>query len=187
MKLYLDGSRGQYLPRDFARDTKRSVISGVDAAVLDYLARGPGGCLDEELPLTADETVRGEFYWDIWQTVLDDAVLTDPKDGARYTLYQNDDLWLVPEGWERDDSSESFRPPESDTLRRFTLPAPWASYLINGDASGLEDGEETQIKDFLTKEGLTDWSCANCQPAGFSWNPDAGMAGSCEEFTFIKF
>ena len=36
----------------------------------------------------------------------------------------------------------------------YTLPAYWASYLINGDASGLEPGEQEQIDAWLAKEGL---------------------------------
>ena len=38
----------------------------------------------------------------------------------------------------------------------YTLPAFWASYLINGDSSGLEDKEAAQIDAFLTGEGLRD-------------------------------
>jgi hypothetical protein len=34
----------------------------------------------------------------------------------------------------------------------YTLPAYWASYLINGDASGLEDGEKEGIDAFLDTE-----------------------------------
>ena len=35
----------------------------------------------------------------------------------------------------------------------YTLPIYWASYLINGDASGLEDGEQAEIDAFLESEG----------------------------------
>ena len=34
----------------------------------------------------------------------------------------------------------------------YTLPAYWASYLINGDASGLKDGEQAAIDAFISKE-----------------------------------
>ena len=37
----------------------------------------------------------------------------------------------------------------------YRLPAPWASYLINGDASGLETGEQERIDTFLKSEGLS--------------------------------
>jgi hypothetical protein len=35
----------------------------------------------------------------------------------------------------------------------YTLPVYWASYLINGDASGLENGEQKQIDEWLEREG----------------------------------
>lgn len=38
----------------------------------------------------------------------------------------------------------------------YRLPAPWASYLMNGDASGLETGERERIDAFLKSEGLSD-------------------------------
>ena len=36
----------------------------------------------------------------------------------------------------------------------YRLPAPWASYLMNGDASGLETGEQERIDAFLASENL---------------------------------
>ena len=35
----------------------------------------------------------------------------------------------------------------------YTLPIYWASYLINGDASGLEDDEQAEIDAWLESEG----------------------------------
>jgi hypothetical protein len=35
----------------------------------------------------------------------------------------------------------------------FKLPAYWASYLINGDASGLQDGEQSTIDAWIKHEG----------------------------------
>lgn len=37
----------------------------------------------------------------------------------------------------------------------YRLPSYWASYLVNGDASGLEIGEKAEIDAFLSKEGIT--------------------------------
>lgn len=34
-----------------------------------------------------------------------------------------------------------------------TGPASWASYLINGDASGLDDGEQAKADAWLAREG----------------------------------
>jgi hypothetical protein len=43
----------------------------------------------------------------------------------------------------------------------YTLPAYWASYLINGDESGLEGREALQIEGFLAGEGLLN-NCLSC-------------------------
>jgi hypothetical protein len=83
---YLDSARGQYIPRDFARDTKRECIEGIEAKDLDYLARGPGGVLDEDQSLADGETERGEFYWDTWTEVCDNAILICPVSGNRFRL-----------------------------------------------------------------------------------------------------
>lgn len=98
MQLFLSDARGQYIPRDFALSIKRECLEGVDPADLDYLARGPGGCLDDDDSLADGETVRGEWYWDTWQTVCDNAVVTDPLSGVVYTVYQDGDCWLVEQG-----------------------------------------------------------------------------------------
>ena len=36
----------------------------------------------------------------------------------------------------------------------YILPVYWASYLINSDASGLEDGEQAEIDAFVDRENL---------------------------------
>jgi len=38
-------------------------------------------------------------------------------------------------------------------LTIFAMPAHWASYLINGDASGLDDGEIATIEAYLSANG----------------------------------
>ena len=39
------------------------------------------------------------------------------------------------------------------------LPIYWASYLVNGDASWLEDGEEKQIQETLEYLNIDKWIC----------------------------
>jgi len=39
-------------------------------------------------------------------------------------------------------------------ITTYTLPAYWASYLINGDASGLEEGEQALLDAFLRRKNL---------------------------------
>ena len=184
---YLDGARGQYIPRDFARDTKRDCISGVKPEDLDYLARGPGGCLDEDKTLADGETVRGEFYWDTWDDVCDNAVLTDPISGNKFRLHQDGDLFLVPEDWEFNEDTGGFEPPESDTLNRFGLYSHWASYLVNGDDSGISAEDKAACDSFISREELTEWTCANVSENTHFGSPDCGgLQGDIARYTFVK-
>jgi hypothetical protein len=71
-------------------------------------------------------------------------------------------------------------------------PSAWASYLINGDGSGLEADETDKA------EAFADWLCgrpwslgmiASCEPAGFMRNHDAtrfgALAADCERYTAL--
>ena len=65
-----------------------------------------------------------------------------------------------------------------------TLPAYWAPYLINGDATGMEWEEVQEVEDFLEREGLA--SPVDCEFTGFSWMNDANaVGGDVADFTFI--
>ena len=81
MELYADGARGVYIPQFFAESVKRECVENVSDEDWAILAAGP----DHEL------------YWDVWTSVLDNAVLTGPSDGRKLTLWQDGDLWLVGE------------------------------------------------------------------------------------------
>ena len=96
--LYLSDARGVYIPRDFATDTRRDCISGVDDETLAILASGP----DHEL------------YWDAWTDVEDNATVADPQTGTKYYVYQNGDCWLVPDGMQIDDLGDFFWPDDSE-------------------------------------------------------------------------
>jgi hypothetical protein len=81
--LLLSDARGQYIPRDFAREVKRECVTGVteeDWAIL--------------------EEPDHEWYWEAWNDVEQNAVVTDPTSGIEYIVYQNGDCWLVPVGVE---------------------------------------------------------------------------------------
>ena len=67
-----------------------------------------------------------------------------------------------------------------------TLPAYWASYLINGDASGLQDGEQEFIDAYLEREELPS-PCDCSSESWFSWRNDSGngLGGDVLEFTFF--
>ena len=103
-ELFLDGARGIYIPRDFALIVRRDHVEGVSEEDWAILKAGPpGGVLNEE-------GYEGyEDYWNVWEDVLNDAVLTGPDTGIQYYLYQDGDLWLIPtdaewpDPWAQDD------------------------------------------------------------------------------------
>lgn len=68
-----------------------------------------------------------------------------------------------------------------------TAPSHWASYLINGDASGLDDDEKNACDAWIAREGLGD--PVDCSDAGFIRAHDAfrewPLASDCQEYTFI--
>lgn len=72
----------------------------------------------------------------------------------------------------------------------YKLPSYWASYLINGDASGLEDNEQEQIDAWTERQrksaNTSLFSCADCSEPYFSWCDDAGrMGGDVCDYTFL--
>ena len=85
-QLYADSSHGIYIPRLFAESVNRDVLSGVNAADMATLESGPDT----------------EWYWEVWESILDNARLTD-SNGQVWTLYQDGDLWLVPADWTPDE------------------------------------------------------------------------------------
>ena len=48
-----------------------------------------------------------------------------------------------------------------DDVTEVRLPIYWASYLVNNDASGLEDGEENQVQETLEYLELDKWICVD--------------------------
>tara|TARA_R100001015_G_C4630508_1_gene192183 strand:+ start:3166 stop:3411 length:246 start_codon:yes stop_codon:yes gene_type:complete len=70
------------------------------------------------------------------------------------------------------------------------LPIYWASYLINGDSSGLEDDEEILIKDTLEHLELSSSQCVSVSDdysfrRGRSDLPDL-LGGDYAVYTFIS-
>ena len=72
-------------------------------------------------------------------------------------------------------------------LIKFTLPIYWACYLINGDADGLEEGEQEEIDAFVEKERegkAISW--ADVSESWFAHNNDAnGLGGDVATYTAI--
>lgn len=71
-------------------------------------------------------------------------------------------------------------------IEEYTLPAYWASYLINGDASGLEDGEQERIDAWLKAHG-NPW-CLGCSDESYFKHTfyDVGgeLAGDALDYQF---
>jgi hypothetical protein len=67
-----------------------------------------------------------------------------------------------------------------------TAPSDWASYLINGDDSGLDVSEKALADRFVEFLGDFPVSCAD---AGFMWRHDASRFGvlgaDCQEYTAL--
>ena len=80
MKLLLDGSRGIRLPHVFAV-LFGDEVQGVDKSVLAGLSES--------------HSVIREDYWELWFEVLDNGYFI--KDGVKYLLHQDQDLFLVEE------------------------------------------------------------------------------------------
>ena len=72
------------------------------------------------------------------------------------------------------------------SLETATAPSAWASYLINGDASGLDEGEDKEIDQWLEELG---WGMpCGCEDAGFiHWHDAHQYAGAadCQTYQFL--
>jgi hypothetical protein len=65
----------------------------------------------------------------------------------------------------------------------FSLPAHWASYLINGDASGYTDEELSEIDEWMTT--TAPGYCLDVGDVEFAWSGDDGWLGADRaEYTF---
>ncbi len=80
-ELLLCDSRGIYIPRDFATEVIRECVQNVDDEQWSILESGP----------------EHEYYWDVWSEVEQVARITPRKSQTVYYLYQDGDLWMIPE------------------------------------------------------------------------------------------
>lgn len=68
----------------------------------------------------------------------------------------------------------------------WTLPAYWASYLVNGDATGLDVADMAACTAFLKREALRRGWFTGCGEQYFAHTNDAGtLAGDVCEFTYL--
>jgi len=94
VNLILSDSRGIYIPRDFLTDNYNNEATEHCKAwgLTEENKEQWIDCVDPE----------NEFYWESWDELLDKCILVDSK-GNEFTLYQNDDLWAIPEGYDNED------------------------------------------------------------------------------------
>ena len=85
-QLFAGSARGIYIPQHFAESVNRDTLTGVSTDDMTTIESGPDT----------------EWYWEAWESVLDNARLTD-SNGQVWTLYQDGDLWLVPADWTPDE------------------------------------------------------------------------------------
>lgn len=72
-------------------------------------------------------------------------------------------------------------------VTEYSLPAYWASYLINGDASGLEDGEQETIDAWLEAHKGDGYVTNAGEVDEFSWSNDANsIGGSVATYSFMR-
>lgn len=79
-KLLLSDGHGVYIPKLFANN--------FDMAVWNVN-------LDDVKCVSIGPEPSNEWYWEAWQSILDTA--TTIHNGVKYYLYQDGDLWAVPE------------------------------------------------------------------------------------------
>ena len=103
--LFSDSARGIYIPQHFAQSINREYVTGgVEPEDWTSLEAGPDS----------------ENYWESWDQVLTNCVITD-ADGIVWTLHQDGDLWLIPQGMEWSEDQDCCVWPEDsepDTPRR---------------------------------------------------------------------
>lgn len=76
--LFCDSASGRYIPQRFATEIMSQYLQGVTQEQLNELA-------DPD----------GEWYWDTWETVLNNAEVVDHNTGQTFTLHHDGDLWLL--------------------------------------------------------------------------------------------
>ena len=92
--LILNDAHGINLPRVFTKRVARERVANVSDEDWAILQAGPDH----------------SEYWDAWQEVCDNAVLTDDN-GAKYTVYQEGDCWLIPVGMAWNDKTDAWEWP----------------------------------------------------------------------------
>jgi hypothetical protein len=178
--LLLSDARGVYIPRDFANEIRREFVSGVSAEDWAILEAGPDH----------------ESYWEAWDDVINNAVIT--LAGDEYRIHPDGDCWLLCDARLDVEERQNFLNETEEEAKREVYgrddklvmcdaPSAWASYLVNGDASGLEDDEIKACDAWLASEKLG--APVDCFDAGFCHSHDArayALPGDCQTYVFHR-
>jgi hypothetical protein len=175
--LWLSDNRGVYIPQAFAESfiDRDSCVTGVSADDWTILESGPDN----------------ESYWDAWTDVCDAARVT--IDGHVYSLNQDGDLWLIPDGLEWNDDSQCFEWPLESPFEHVQGSPHWASYFINGDASGLEESEIALADAWMRDNGIREVidvrrdDCGEALESSFSWRYGDATGDSCSGGDLIDY
>jgi hypothetical protein len=73
--LLLSDSRGIYIPQHFVKEYDLTLWQGISEDDIKTITDGP----------------NGEFYWEVWDDVLNNATFTE--NGNTWRLHQDGDLW----------------------------------------------------------------------------------------------
>ena len=92
VQILIDGASGIYLPQRFVNEFELTQW---------------GITLTEEDRTSIIDGPESEWYWEIWETVLDSAEYKD-KAGHKWTLSQDVDLFAVRDDMTEDEYSEIF-------------------------------------------------------------------------------
>jgi len=97
--FWLNDARGVYIPQNFATsfEDRATRVAGVEPEEWAVLEAGPDH----------------EEYWDVWNSVCADAIVTDDA-GVKYRLHQDGDLWFIPEGMKWSEKADDFVWPEME-------------------------------------------------------------------------
>lgn len=105
--LAVDANRGIYAPQMFCKlfgdNLKPSEgeyweQQDVRATVARLLGDGPDS----------------EQYWEDWDAIHNSCTVT--VEGDDYFIYQDDDIWCIPVGWEWDEEGETWAAPEDEDI-----------------------------------------------------------------------
>ena len=75
------------------------------------------------------------------------------------------------------------------TQETYSLPESCASYLINGDDSGISETEKAEIDSFLERDYMKGFSAVSCSDESyFVHHNDSnnGLAGNVLDYTFLR-